>query len=138
MNGLLRASCLPLVFVIAPLAVLPAFAQKPSPQPTFSHDIRPILQTRCVVCHNAESLSNLATSGGLDLSSYEGLKRGIVSKGVAASIISGGKAPGGSLIERLSTTSPTRMMPRGGPPLPPEQIALFKKWIAAGAPAGAT
>jgi WD40 repeat protein len=28
------------------------------------------------------------------------------------------------------------MMPRGGPPLPPAQIALFKKWIDSGAPSG--
>ena len=31
-------------------------------------------------------------------------------------------------------TSPTKLMPKGGPALPPAQIALFKKWVEAGAP----
>lgn len=112
------------------LSGYPAQAQK-AMSPTYARDIRPILQARCVVCHNQETLANPATSGGLALDTYAALRKGVSGK----PIFTPGKA-GGELIDRLSTTSPARLMPRGGPALPPEQIALFKKWIEAGAPAG--
>lgn len=128
------------VTVFLSVALCAASAAQPPARrasPTYAHDIRPILQARCVVCHNHETLSTLTTSGGLDLGSYEMLLKGVVTKEGGRSILTGSKAPGAALIDRLCTTSPTRLMPRGGPPLPPDQIELFKKWIAAGAPAGA-
>ncbi len=100
--------------------------------------IRPILQARCTVCHNREMLSNASVSGGLDLSTPDALKRGVEVKGGFRSILAAsGKGGVCSLIERLNAISPSRMMPKGGPPLSPPQIALFSRWIAAGAPAGA-
>ena len=137
MKSLLRLQRLAMAFLLTALAVAHASAQKSSSGPTYAHDIRPILQARCVVCHNRDTLAAVATSGGLDLSTFEALKKGVTSiKAGDVSILTGGKQPGGPLIERLSTTNPTRLMPRGGPPLPPEQIALFKKWISSGAPEG--
>jgi WD40 repeat protein len=106
------------------------------PAPVFTRDILPVLRERCTVCHNHESLGNTAVSGGLDLETHDGIVRGVVEKGGARSIITGGSKPGGSLMERLESVSPTRLMPRGGPPLSPAQIALFRRWVAAGAPAG--
>src|SRR5207302_768320 len=40
------------------------------------------------------------------------------------------------LYARLISTSPAKLMPKGGPALPADQIALVKRWIDAGAPAG--
>ena len=126
MNSLHKAWYFATILLLLAVAAVLCIAQKPAPAPTFTHDILPVLQARCVVCHNQQMLSTTGTSGGLDLGSYEALKKGVASKSGAVSIISGGKSQGGALIERISSTSPTRMMPKGGPPLPPEQIALLR------------
>lgn len=111
-----------------------AFGQKPAAAPTYTREIRPILESRCVVCHNHEMLGNAATSGGLDLGSFTATRNGVNGRSVIATT---SNAASSDLMVRLLAASPQKMMPRGGPPLPPDQIELFKKWIAAGAPEGA-
>src|SRR5579871_2106563 len=118
-----------------------AFAQGSAPKaggaaPTYTKEIRPLLAARCVVCHSSANLNTAAVSGGLALDSYEAIKRGVVGKNGAQAIYTPGKSADSELMRRLTTTSPTQLMPRGGPPLPAAQIALFKRWIDAGAPAG--
>jgi hypothetical protein len=103
--------------------------------PNYARDIKPILQTRCVVCHNSSGVNNAAVSGGLALDSYAAFKRGVVGSAPRA-VYAAGKSAESEIIRRLTTTSPTMLMPKGGPPLPAAQLALFKKWIDAGAPAG--
>ncbi len=39
-----------------------------------------------------------------------------------------------SMLERMETSDPGRLMPKGGPPLSTSQIAMFKEWVQAGAP----
>ncbi len=39
-----------------------------------------------------------------------------------------------SMIARMETSNPARLMPQGGPPLDPSLIAMFKEWVEAGAP----
>ncbi len=106
--------------------------------PTYAHDLRPILQARCVVCHSQANLNNAALSGGLALDSYTALKKGVIGKAGAQAIYTVGKSGSSELMKRLRATSPTLMMPKGGPPLSAAQIALFQKWIDGGAPAGVT
>ena len=89
-----------------------------------------------MVCHSAATLNSPAISGSLALDSYEAIQKGVVEKGKAKPIYEGGKSVESELMARLTTTSPTKLMPKGGPPLSAAQIALFKKWIDAGAPAG--
>ncbi|HZP82351.1 MAG TPA: c-type cytochrome domain-containing protein, partial [Chthonomonadaceae bacterium] len=101
--------------------------------PTYAKDIRPVLQARCVVCHSQANIGNAIISGGLALDSYAALKKGVVGKAGARAIFTAGKSGGSELMQRLTATSPTKLMPKGGPPLPPAQIALFKKWIDGGA-----
>jgi len=114
------------------------FGQKPAANaPTYARDIRPLLKARCVVCHNQSMVSNVMASGGLALDSYAALRKGVLTKTGARPILAPSKSDASELIKRLMATSPTRMMPKGGPPLPPAQINLFKRWIDAGAPAGA-
>ena len=116
-------------------AQLPKQKSTAAAVPDYARDIRPLLQARCVVCHNSELVASTATSGGLDLGSVTAIRRGVVLKDGARSILSPtGKNGISALLERLASTSPTRLMPKGGPPLEPEQISLFKHWIAAGTP----
>lgn len=89
-----------------------------------------------MVCHNAASLNTPAVSGGLALDSYAALQKGVVLPGKAHALYTPGKIGGSELLRRLTTSSPIQLMPRGGPPLPPAQVLLFKRWIEAGAPAG--
>src|SRR5579862_998715 len=53
---------------------------KPKPVKTVAvtfRDVAPILKERCVVCHNRDTVSNTALSGGLALDSIAALKRGV-------------------------------------------------------------
>jgi len=84
--------------------------------PSYFRDIRPVIQRQCQGCHQP----NLKSSN-LDLTSYEGFQ-------------SGGKhGPGANTLLGYVTGESKPQMPLGQPPLPPEQIELFKAWIAAGA-----
>jgi WD40 repeat protein len=99
-------------------------------------DVAPILKERCVVCHNHDMVSNTALSGGLALDSYAALKKGVAAPTGARLILTPGKSADSEIYKRLVTTSQSKLMPKGGPALPAAQIAVFKKWIDAGAPAG--
>lgn len=117
---------------------LPAFGQKAavvSPTPTYA-SIEPIFKARCVVCHNQAALNNPALSGGLALDSFAAMKKGVVGKDGATPVFVAGKSAKSELVLRLQNTSPTRLMPKGGPPLMQGKIALIAKWIDAGAPEG--
>jgi hypothetical protein len=104
--------------------------------PSYSRDIRPILAARCTVCHSAATSANTAVSGGLALDTLPGIKQGVAGR-KGAPTLTPGRSSASQLYERLVATSPSRLMPKGGPPLPAAQIALIKQWIDANAPAGA-
>src|SRR5690349_902299 len=71
-------------------------AQGARPKPAASaptyRDIAPILQARCVVCHNKNTVSVPAVSGGLALDSYVALKAGVAGKIGAQPIFIAGKS----------------------------------------------
>jgi len=102
---------------------------------TYSQDIRPILQARCIVCHSSGAVTNVAVSGGLALDSYAALMQGVAGLKPTMVVVAG-KSVASPLYARLVASSPTRLMPRGGPALPAAQIALIKRWIDANAPSG--
>ena len=101
---------------------------------TYSKDIKPILKARCIVCHSASTLANFALSGGLALDSFEALKRGTAGAKLNPVFV-GSKSRESSLFKRLSAGG-SKLMPKGGPPLPKMEIALIKAWIDAGAQPG--
>ncbi len=103
--------------------------------PTYAKDIRPILQARCAVCHSEKTLSTPALSAGLALDTFAAVKRGI-GGGAPRLVLIPGKSAESELYKRLVTTSASKLMPKGGPAIPAAEIALFKRWIEAGAPAG--
>ena len=103
--------------------------------PNYARDIRPILQARCAVCHSEKTLGTPALSGGLALDTFAAVKKGI--GGAAARLVLiPGRSADSELYKRLMTASASKLMPKGGPALPAAEIALFKSWIEAGAPAG--
>jgi WD40 repeat protein len=83
---------------------------------SYFRDIRPVIQRQCQGCHQPS-----VKSSNLDLTTYEGFqsggKRGTAAKTVV-SFLTGESKP---------------QMPLSQPPLAPEQIELFRAWIAAGA-----
>ena len=88
----------------------------PAAEPSYFREIRPILQRQCQGCHQP----NLKSSN-LDLTTYEGLAAG------------GKRGPAPALIVKYLTGEMKPQMPLGQPPLPAEQLALVRDWVAAGA-----
>lgn len=97
----------------------------------YSRNVRPILEKNCVGCHHHGSLDQLAVSGGLALDSYDA-----VLKGGKEPIVKPGQASDSELLRRLEASDPSVRMPRGGPPLPAESIAVVRQWIEDGAGEG--
>lgn len=103
----------------APTATTVAEAA-PAGEISFSNDILPIFESRCVNCHGGQR-----TSEGLSLKTYDTLLAG--SKNGA--VLIAGDADHSLLVE----LSAQGKMPKRGPKLTPEQVQLLKDWINAGA-----
>lgn len=104
---------------------------EPGPKsPDYSTQVKPILAARCRACHGA-----LQQKGGLRTDTVAFLLEG----GNGGTTIEPGKSSESPLIQRLlSPVGKGRMPPEHeGETVPPEEIALLKAWIDAGAPAPA-
>lgn len=92
---------------------------------SFSKDIAPLLQQKCVTCHGPEK-----TKGGYQLHTFAALMKPGESK--EAPVVAG--APARShLLQLLTARDPDDRMPQKDDPLPPPQIALVERWIKEGA-----
>jgi WD40 repeat protein len=91
--------------------------------PSYFRDVRPILQRVCQGCHQPA-----LKSGNLDLTTFEGLATG----GKRGPSFAPGN-PEASILVKYLTGELKPQMPLGQPPLPAEQIAMFRDWIRAGA-----
>jgi WD40 repeat protein len=100
-------------------------------EPTYWHDIRPILRKNCTVCHNAKNLKEFDVSGGLALDTYEGIM-----KGKHGRVIHSHHSQDSLLVKMITATDEAKRMPRSAPPLPAETIVLLRRWIDAGAKEG--
>lgn len=87
---------------------------------SFSRDILPILESRCLTCHGGGR-----TQAGLDLKSYASLMAGSENGPV---VVPGSAAD--SLFVDLVTS---QEMPKRGPKLTPEQVQLVTTWVNEGA-----
>jgi mono/diheme cytochrome c family protein len=96
----------------------------------FARDVVPILQNSCISCH-----ANGLDKGGFRLDTRELMLKGGDS-GTPA--IVPGHAADSNLIDLVSETDPTVVMPKKGSHLKPEQIEVLRNWIDQGAvwPAG--
>ncbi len=88
--------------------------------------IQPILQKKCVSCHNPNK-----KKGGLLLDSPENILRG----GKHGPVLVAGSPDSSELFRRVTLPGhdDDRMPPKGKLPLTPEEIDIVKQWIAAGA-----
>jgi mono/diheme cytochrome c family protein len=101
------------------LVFLPSLA---AAEVDFARDIAPLLEQRCVRCHNEET-----RKGGLSLTARETALKG----GESGAALEPGKPAGSLLIDMIGGDKP--LMPAQGEKLTPEQVKLFEAWIAAGA-----
>ncbi len=90
-------------------------------------DLEPILQQRCVICHSGEFAPK-----GLNLQSLELLLKGSSN----GPVVIANQPEASELYKRLTGSSLPRMPMTGPPFLQDQEIDLFKRWIAAGLPAG--
>ncbi len=90
----------------------------------FVRDVQPIFQASCIKCHGAEK-----KLGQLRLDAKVLALKG----GASGAVIVPGKGTESVLYKLLLAADEDERMPRKGPPLPPAQIALVKKWIDEGA-----
>lgn len=87
---------------------------------SFSGDVLPILQSRCVSCHGSTR-----SSGGLRLDSYTAVMAGARS----GAVVEAGNAASSLLVDVVSTGR----MPPSGQGLSAEEIQIIIDWIDAGA-----
>ena len=90
-----------------------------APGPSFTKEIASILIARCGACHVSRA------RGELSMATFASLSKG--SKD--GTIIMPGDADGSRIVEVITSGD----MPRGGGKVPPEELALLSRWIAAGA-----
>lgn len=88
----------------------------------FEKKVRPILATKCQMCHNAKMKSS-----GLDMSTGEAFFKG----GASGSLVNVESPEKSFLIQAISYETSLKMPPTGK--LPDEQIATLKEWIGRGA-----
>jgi hypothetical protein len=106
------------------VAILPfVWIAGAQPAPDFAKDVAPILQRRCLACHNAATRSS-----GLRLDQREGLLAG----GYSGKVIQPGSSASSRLI-RLVEGSEKIVMPPVGPRLKPGEVDTLRNWIDAGA-----
>jgi hypothetical protein len=88
--------------------------------------VRPVLETRCVECHNPDKVK-----GKLLMHTQAAFLKG----GANGPIVEPGQADRSELVKRvfLAKDHEDLMPPKGGP-LPAAELALLRGWVAAGAP----
>jgi WD40 repeat protein len=91
--------------------------------PSYSRDIRPILQKNCQGCHQPASKMS-----DLDLTTFEGFSKG--GKRGPAFVA---QRPDESVVVRYLTAALQPRMPLGEAPLPDTEIELVRNWIRDGA-----
>jgi mono/diheme cytochrome c family protein len=113
-------------FLFAPFRT-PTPAPVPEPSTRYQGEIRPLLQTYCVDCHNPTK-----RKGGLDLSTLEGLHAGGESGPAAVAH----DLESSEVVYRMRLTpgAKGRMPPRDKPQPTDDELAALADWIAAGMP----
>jgi hypothetical protein len=117
-------------FLVIPAAVLlaasgPDMAEPPrAANVSFEKDIQPILEQRCIACHNP-----VIRKGGLSLVDGRGLRDGSNS----GAVVVPSKAAASRLIQVVSGQDAKLKMPAEGAALSADEISKLKAWIDGGA-----
>ena len=85
--------------------------------------VKPLLRTKCYVCHAATR-----QEGGLRLDTADAIRRG----GDSGPAVDLKDVKQSLLLDRISASDPDERMPPEGKPLTEAQIAIIKLWIAKG------
>jgi len=120
-ENLIGGSARPAAGLPQPTSPAPASTPAPGAAVSFSKDMLPLFNARCVSCHGPGVLS-----AGLDLSSYAGVLAGSRSGAVVV--------PSSAATSRLVDAISTGRMPLGGPKLSATEIETIQSWVNAGAP----
>jgi mono/diheme cytochrome c family protein len=110
----------PLCFTIC----VALFCSAANGQDLFRDRVAPIIERRCLTCHNAAD-----HKGGLSLETAEGLESG----GDSGSPVAAGSPDESYLLELITPDKGRAKMPKDADPLKAEEIAAIRDWIAAGA-----
>lgn len=95
---------------------------------SFQEDVKPILEANCTSCHTNGGKG--VEASGLDMSTHASLMKGTR----FGPVIEPGDPVSSTLVLLLEgKADPSINMPHGEDPLPSEQIAIIKRWIAQGA-----
>ncbi len=86
--------------------------------------VRPVLERHCLSCHNDRD-----RKGGLSLVSAETFRKG----GESGAVVAPGDPSASYLLDMVTPQEGKAAMPKGSAPLSPEELALLRDWIAAGA-----
>jgi len=94
-------------------------------EPVFAQVVQPILENKCVSCHNPNKIK-----GGLSLASEEGIMKG----GENGAIIKSGDLLNSTFISHLllPTEDKLHMPPKGKAQLTNEEIKMLEYWVTAG------
>lgn len=119
-----------LVFFGLPAEVPINLLAQEAGEATFVRDVWPILEARCVTCHNADRAEG-------DLR-FDAGREAVVEGGHTGRAILGTSSQDSELIRRINSTEIGYQMPKEGPRLTDSQIAALTRWVDAGALWGKT
>ena len=123
-NGYVFASLL----LTGMVASLSSCGKEPQKEVSFSQQIQPIIQARCIECHATGGQGFEAS--GLNMETYESLMKGTK----FGPVIKPGDAISSTLMRLIEgRADPSIRMPHGKEPLTAEQIKTFKDWVNQGA-----
>src|SRR5256714_13032244 len=109
-------------------AIAPAFPADAAPKPTYAQ-VRAICAQHCLSCHDSKE-----QEGSLILETHQSLLKG----GDSGAVIVPGRAAESLLVRQIEhTKKPFMPPPKKGDKLSPQEIAVIRAWIDAGAPAPA-
>jgi hypothetical protein len=112
--------------LIVTLAIAFANSTSASAAPDFEKDVKPILESKCVLCHGTGK-----QKGGLQMHTREAMLKG----GDTDPALEVGNADHSLLVERIMLDpADDEIMPQETDPLTVEEIDILKTWIADGAP----
>ncbi|MDF1851069.1 MAG: DUF1553 domain-containing protein [Verrucomicrobiales bacterium] len=111
--------------VFSLVLAFPLLAELATAAPDFRKEVQPILETQCLRCHGAGK-----EKGDLRLHDKEHFLAG----GSSGALVEPGEVEKSLLIDRITLPpEDDEVMPQEAEPLSPEEIAILKAWVAAGA-----
>src|SRR3954465_2539742 len=117
-----RFLCITVVFALA----APVLAADAAPKATYSQ-VRAIFAQHCLSCHDSKE-----QEGSLVLETHQSLLKG----GDSGAVIVPGKSADSLLVQQIEhAKKPFMPPPKKGDKLSPQEIAVIRAWIDAGAPA---